>query len=79
VSSFTCHVWSVCVFWFQDLVKLCVEYMCEHIAYAAANNQLISWLQYTLTCGHYQAAQVLLLVIPVCDPILTITGRFSTK
>jgi hypothetical protein len=32
--------------------------MCEHIAHAAANNQLISWLQYTLTCGHYQVAQV---------------------
>lgn len=39
-------------------MKLCVEYMCEHIAHAAANNQLISWLQYTLTCGHYQVAQV---------------------
>ncbi|XP_069674979.1 BTB/POZ domain-containing protein 17 isoform X3 [Periplaneta americana] len=42
----------------KDLVKLCIEYMCEHIAHAAANNQLISWLQYTLTCGHYQVAQV---------------------
>ncbi|KAJ9577328.1 hypothetical protein L9F63_006072, partial [Diploptera punctata] len=42
----------------KDLVKLCIEYMCEHIAHAAVNNQLISWLQYTLTCGHYQAAQV---------------------
>lgn len=48
----------VYVFYLQDLVKLCVEYMCEHIAHAAANNQLISWLQYTLTCGHYQVAQV---------------------
>ncbi|PSN58437.1 hypothetical protein C0J52_02823 [Blattella germanica] len=42
----------------KDLVKLCIEYMCEHIAHAAANNQLISWLQYTLTCGHYKVAQV---------------------
>lgn len=41
----------------KDLVTLCVEYMCKHIAHAAANNQLVSWLQYTLTCGHYNVAQ----------------------
>jgi hypothetical protein len=74
---FTCHVWNACFFWFQDLVKLCVEYMCEHIAHAAAHNQLISWLQYTLTCGHYQVAQVWMLVIPVGNLILTNIGRVS--
>ncbi|GLG97737.1 Uncharacterized protein GBIM_04433 [Gryllus bimaculatus] len=42
----------------KDLVKLCVEYMCMHIAHAASNNQLVSWLQYTLACGHYDVAQV---------------------
>jgi hypothetical protein len=43
-------------------VKLCIEYMWEHTAHAAANNQLFSWLQYALTCGHYQVAQVWQLV-----------------
>jgi hypothetical protein len=39
-------------------MKLCVEYMCEHVAHAAINNHIVSWLQYTLTCGHYKVAQV---------------------
>lgn len=42
----------------KDLIALCVEYMCSHIAHAAANNQLVSWLQYTLNCGHYEVAKV---------------------
>ncbi|XP_071444543.1 galectin-3-binding protein isoform X1 [Hetaerina americana] len=40
----------------KDLVKLCVKYMCSHIAHAATHNQLISWLQYTMACGHSKVA-----------------------
>mgnify|MGYP002715726666 CR=1 FL=1 len=36
----------------KDLVKLCIDYMYCHIAQAAMNNCLISWLQYTYHCGH---------------------------
>lgn len=36
----------------RDLMHLCLQYMCKHIVSAAACNQLISWLQYTLNCGH---------------------------
>lgn len=36
----------------RDLVILCVEYMRKHIVSATKHNQLVSWLQYTLTCGH---------------------------
>lgn len=43
----------------QDLIELCVKYMCSHIALAASHNQLISWLQYTLSLGHYLVAQVM--------------------
>ncbi|KAG8233132.1 hypothetical protein J437_LFUL010362, partial [Ladona fulva] len=41
----------------KDLVKLCIDYMCTHIAHAATHNQLISWLQYTLACGHNKVAK----------------------
>ncbi|XP_066994013.1 BTB/POZ domain-containing protein 17 isoform X2 [Anabrus simplex] len=41
----------------KDLVKLCIDYMCVHIAHAAAKNQLVTWLQYTLACGRDQVAQ----------------------
>ncbi|KAK6617539.1 hypothetical protein RUM44_005127 [Polyplax serrata] len=41
----------------KDLVKLCVDYMCSHIAQAAENNSLISWLQYTHHCGHKTVAK----------------------
>lgn len=37
----------------RDLMHLCLEYMCKHVVSAASCNQLVSWLQYTLTCGHY--------------------------
>ncbi len=36
----------------RDLVTLCVEYMLKHIVSATKHNLLVSWLQYTLTCGH---------------------------
>ncbi|RWS28484.1 hypothetical protein B4U80_02881, partial [Leptotrombidium deliense] len=36
----------------KDLVKLCVEFMCNHIVSAAKYNLIVSWLQYTLNCGH---------------------------
>lgn len=41
----------------KDLVKLCIEYMCSHIAQAAVNNSLVSWLQYTHHCGHLTVAK----------------------
>ncbi|CAH1406656.1 unnamed protein product [Nezara viridula] len=40
----------------KDLTKLCIDYMCSHIALAAANNQLITWYQYTLSLGHHKVA-----------------------
>ncbi|XP_013777480.1 BTB/POZ domain-containing protein 17-like [Limulus polyphemus] len=36
----------------KDLVRLCVDYMCRHVVSATKHNQLVSWLQYTLNCGH---------------------------
>uniref|UniRef100_A0A2R5L5M6 Putative transport and golgi organization 10 n=2 Tax=Ornithodoros turicata TaxID=34597 RepID=A0A2R5L5M6_9ACAR len=36
----------------RDLVRLCVAYMSRHIVSATRHNQLVSWLQYTLNCGH---------------------------
>lgn len=45
-------------FMFQDLIYLCLDYMCNHIAQAFVHNQLISWFQYTLSLGHYQVALV---------------------
>jgi len=40
----------------KDLIALCVDYMCDHIAHAAINNQLITWYQYTLSLGHHKVA-----------------------
>lgn len=42
----------------KDLIYLCLDYMCNHIAQAFVHNQLISWFQYTLSLGHYQVALV---------------------
>ena len=36
----------------KDLIALCLEYMRNHIPVAAIQGNLISWLQYTLNCGH---------------------------
>ncbi|XP_060862150.1 BTB/POZ domain-containing protein 17 [Metopolophium dirhodum] len=33
----------------KDLTALCVEYMCEHIADAADQGQLVTWFQYVLS------------------------------
>lgn len=41
----------------KDLITLCIDYMCNHIAHAATHSQLVSWFQYTLSLGHYQVAQ----------------------
>nr|CAD7444978.1 unnamed protein product [Timema bartmani] len=41
----------------KDLVKLCGDYMLVHIPHAAVNNHLVSWLQYTVQCRHFQVAQ----------------------
>lgn len=41
----------------RDLMHLCLEYMRKHVVSAAACNQLVSWLQYTLTCGHDNIGQ----------------------
>uniref|UniRef100_A0A1B6D5W6 BTB domain-containing protein n=2 Tax=Clastoptera arizonana TaxID=38151 RepID=A0A1B6D5W6_9HEMI len=41
----------------KELTPLCVQYMCDHIAHAAMNNELISWFHYTLALGHYQVAK----------------------
>lgn len=40
----------------KDLTNLCIDYMCNHIALAAHQNQLITWLQYTLSLGHHKVA-----------------------
>lgn len=44
---------------------MCLMYMCNNIAHAASNNQLISWLQYTLACGHSEVAEVIYLYTSV--------------
>jgi len=36
----------------KDLIKLCLDYMQCHLVSASAHGQLVSWLQYTLYCGH---------------------------
>ncbi|XP_059486729.1 BTB/POZ domain-containing protein 17 [Neocloeon triangulifer] len=41
----------------KELSATCLEYMCLHIAYAATNSILLSWMQYTNCCGHTAAAQ----------------------
>ncbi|XP_025421083.1 uncharacterized protein LOC112691120 [Sipha flava] len=33
----------------KDLIVLCIEYMCEHIADAANRGQLVTWFQYVLS------------------------------
>lgn len=37
----------------KDLVQLCVDYMLKHIAKAATQGYLISWLQYTILFSPY--------------------------
>uniref|UniRef100_A0A2A4J1M2 BTB domain-containing protein n=1 Tax=Heliothis virescens TaxID=7102 RepID=A0A2A4J1M2_HELVI len=41
----------------KDLVTLCLSYMSQHIAQAAKRGQLISWMQYTMACGHNDVAK----------------------
>ncbi|XP_051157038.1 BTB/POZ domain-containing protein 17 isoform X2 [Leptopilina boulardi] len=41
----------------KDLIKLCLDYMENHIALAATHGTLVSWLQYTLNCGHHDITQ----------------------
>ncbi|XP_026727156.1 BTB/POZ domain-containing protein 17 [Trichoplusia ni] len=41
----------------KDLVSLCLSYMAQHIAQAAKRGQLISWMQYTMACGHNDVAK----------------------
>ncbi|XP_041968036.1 BTB/POZ domain-containing protein 17 [Aricia agestis] len=41
----------------KDLVTLCLSYMSQHIAQAATRGQLISWMQYTMACGHNDVAK----------------------
>jgi hypothetical protein len=36
----------------KDLILLCLDYMRNHIPIAAIQGTLVSWLQYTLNCGH---------------------------
>lgn len=38
----------------KDLILLCLNYMHNHIPLAAVQGNLVSWLQYTLNCGHYE-------------------------
>lgn len=40
----------------KSLTRLCTEYMCQHISHAASHNVLFSWLQYTISCNHEEAA-----------------------
>ncbi|GAB0089292.1 BTB/POZ domain-containing protein 17 [Sergentomyia squamirostris] len=37
----------------KDLVQLCVDYMLKHIAKAATQGYLVSWLQYTISFSPY--------------------------
>ncbi|XP_034950886.1 BTB/POZ domain-containing protein 17 [Chelonus insularis] len=41
----------------KDLITLCLEYMQNHIAIAAIHGTLVSWLEYTSNCGHYEITQ----------------------
>ncbi|CAG9787454.1 unnamed protein product [Diatraea saccharalis] len=41
----------------KDLVTLCLEYMSQHIAQAAKRGHLITWMQYTMACGHNDVAK----------------------
>lgn len=40
----------------KDMIHRCLDYMECHLLSAAAHGQLISWLQYTLYCGHEKVA-----------------------
>ncbi|CAL4061387.1 unnamed protein product, partial [Meganyctiphanes norvegica] len=42
----------------KDLIETCGGYMKLHVVSAAQQNYLMAWLQYTLTCGHSEVAQV---------------------
>lgn len=42
----------------KDLIETCGGYMKLHVVTAAQQNYLMAWLQYTLTCGHTEVAQV---------------------
>ncbi|KAK0082532.1 hypothetical protein PV325_010218 [Microctonus aethiopoides] len=42
----------------RDLITLCLEYMQNHIAVAAINGTLVSWLEYTSNCGHREITQI---------------------
>ncbi|KAJ2947321.1 hypothetical protein O0L34_g17034 [Tuta absoluta] len=42
----------------KDLVTLCLRYMSQHIAQAAKLGCLVSWMQYTMACGHDHVAKV---------------------
>ncbi|XP_064121520.1 BTB/POZ domain-containing protein 17-like [Macrobrachium nipponense] len=44
----------------KDLIDTCGRYMKLHVVSATQQNYLIAWLQYTLTCGHSDIAQVCL-------------------
>ncbi|XP_037789207.1 uncharacterized protein LOC119584586, partial [Penaeus monodon] len=44
----------------KDLVDTCGRYMKLHVVSASQQNYLIAWLEYTLTCGHSEIAQVCL-------------------
>ncbi|XP_077289032.1 BTB/POZ domain-containing protein 17-like [Arctopsyche grandis] len=41
----------------KDLVELCLTYMSRHLANAVQQGQLVSWLQYTMACGHSDVAK----------------------
>ncbi|XP_014209003.1 BTB/POZ domain-containing protein 17 [Copidosoma floridanum] len=38
----------------KDLISLCLNFMQTHIPLAAVQGTLISWLQYSINCGHYE-------------------------
>lgn len=42
----------------KDLILLCLDYMRNHIPIAAIQGTLVSWLQYTLNCGHNEITDV---------------------
>ncbi|XP_014225379.1 BTB/POZ domain-containing protein 17 [Trichogramma pretiosum] len=42
----------------KDLIDLCLNFMRQHIALSAVNGMLVSWLQYTSNCGHYEVAKI---------------------
>lgn len=38
----------------KDLISLCLNYMHTHIPIAAVQGTLVSWLQYSMNCGHFE-------------------------